>query len=90
MTRKDLLKSLARLGLTQQQADLALDSFFNSITDALRQGKKVSIVGLGTWEWRKRPARLARNPKTGKRIPLAARKVLFFKPSPLLKKKLKG
>ncbi len=89
MTRKDLLKSLTRLGLTDRQAGLAVDAFFKSIVTALLEEKKVSIVGLGTWEWRKRRARLARNPKTGKRVPLPARKVLFFKPGPLFKKRLK-
>ncbi len=66
-----------------------MESFFNSIVTALLEEKKVSIVGLGTWEWRQRRARLARNPKTGKRVPLPARKVLFFKPGPLFKKRLK-
>jgi integration host factor subunit beta len=89
LTRKDLLKSLTRLGLKERQAGLAVDAFFNTIVTALLEEKKVSIVGLGTWEWRKRRARLARNPKTGKRVPLPARKVLFFKPAPLFKKRLK-
>ncbi len=88
MTRRDLVKSLARLGLTHQQAALAVDSFFGHIVSALREGKKVSIVGFGTWEWRKRPSRKARNPKTGKVVDLGSRKVVFFKPSRLLKKKM--
>lgn len=90
MTRQDLLKNLARLGLTKKQAARSVDTFFNSITTALREGKKVSIVGFGTWEWRNRMSRLARNPKTGKVVSLGSRKSLFFKPSQVLKKKLKG
>ncbi len=89
MTRKDLIKSLLRIGLTKRQARQAVDSFFASIAAALQEGKKVSIVGLGSWEWRKRRARIARNPKSGKRIALASREVLFFKPAPLLRQKLK-
>ena len=89
MTRKDLVKSLLRIGLTKRQAQQAVDSFFSSIAAALQEGKKVSIVGLGSWEWRKRRARIARNPKSGKRIALASREVLFFKPAPLLRQKLK-
>lgn len=88
MTRRDLLQNLTQLGLTHQQASKAVDSFFNSITSALREGKSVSIVGFGTWEWRRRVSRKARNPKTGKVVPLGSRKVVFFKPSRLLKKKL--
>jgi len=89
VTRKDLIKSLLRIGLTKRQARQAVDSFFASIAAALQEGKKVSIVGLGSWEWRKRRARIARNPKSGKRIALASREVLFFKPAPLLRQKLK-
>lgn len=89
MTRKDLVKSLLRIGLTKKRAQQTVDSFFRSIAAALQEGKKVSIVGLGSWEWRKRRARIARNPKSGKRVALASREVLFFKPAPLLRKKLK-
>ena len=88
MTRDDLLKSLSRLGLTKNQARLAIDTFFGVLTAVLRDGKKVSIVGFGTWEWKKRSPRKARNPKTGKVVYLEERKVLVFKPSPLIKKKL--
>jgi len=90
VTRKDLIKSLLRIGLTKRQAQGTVDSFFGSIAAALQEGKKVSIVGLGSWEWRKRRARIARNPKSGKRVALASREVLFFKPAPLLRQKLKG
>jgi nucleoid DNA-binding protein len=88
MTRKDLLRSLTGIGLTRAQAEDSLGAFFRVILSALRAGGKVSIVGLGSWEWRKRRARWARNPKTGERLPLPPRKVLLFKPSPLFKKKL--
>ncbi len=88
MKRKDILNQLTRLGLTKNQAQMAVDGFFNSITDALRAGKKVSIVGLGSWEWKSRPARQARNPRTGKVVQLLARKTLVFKPSQLIKDKL--
>jgi nucleoid DNA-binding protein len=89
VTRKDLIKSLLKIGLTKRQAQWALDSFFGSISAALRDGKKVSIVGLGSWEWRKRRARIARHPKSGQRMALASREVLFFKPAPRLRQKLK-
>jgi len=89
VTRKDLIKNLLRIGLTKKQSQVAVDSFFASMITALQEGKKVSIVGLGSWEWRKRRARIARNPKSGKRIALASREVLFFKPAQLLRQKLK-
>ncbi|HUO57009.1 MAG TPA: HU family DNA-binding protein [bacterium] len=90
MTRQDLIESLTQLGLTQKQAFQSVEVFFNTIVSALREEKKVSIVGLGTWEWKKRIPRLARNPKTGKVVALGSRKVLVFKPSRLIKNKLKS
>lgn len=88
--RKDLQRRLTRIGLTGRQAEVALDAFFGSIVAALREGRKISIVGLGTWEWRVRRPRLARNPKTGQRVPLGARKVLLFRPSLGFKKNLRN
>jgi len=88
VTRRDLVKSLGRLGLTRTQASSAVDYFFARILTALKEGQKVSIVGFGTWEWRERVPRKARNPKTGKIVALGSRKVVFFKPSRLLKEKL--
>lgn len=89
MTRQELIEGLTQLGLTKKQALQTVDVFFNTIVTALREEKKVSIVGLGTWEWKTRMARLARNPKTGKVVALGSRKVLVFKPSRLIKNKLK-
>lgn len=80
---------LARIGLSGSRAEAALDAFFGSILGALRDGRKVSIVGLGTWEWRTRGPRLARNPKTGRAVALGSRKVLFFRPSPRFKQYLR-
>ena len=88
LTRKDLLKTLIQLGLTRDLAKKTLDVFFTSITSALREEKKVSIVGLGSWEWKTRQPRRARNPKTGEELQLETRKVLVFKPSELLREKL--
>lgn len=90
MTRQTIAKNLNKLGLTKNQANAAVDTFFEKIVEALKEQKKVSIVGFGTWEWRERKSRMARNPKTGKAVALGARKALVFKPSQMLKNKLKG
>ena len=90
MTRKEIMKSLNKLGLTKNQANAAVDTFFESIVRGLKDQKTVSIVGFGSWEWRQRQSRMARNPKTGKAVALGARKALVFKPSQRLKNKLKG
>ena len=85
-----MVQSLNRLGLTKDQAGIAVDTFFESILKALKDEKKVSITGFGSWEWKDRRSRQARNPKTGQVVELGERKALVFKPSPMLKKKLKG
>ncbi len=90
MTRREIVKSLNRLGLTKDQAGVAVDTFFESILKALKDEKKVSVTGFGSWEWKDRRSRQARNPKTGQVVELGKRKALVFKPSPMLKKKLKG
>ncbi len=90
MTRREIVKTLSRLGLTKNQANAAVDIFFGSIVGALKGEKQVLLSGFGSWEWRERRSRLARNPKTGKVVELGKRKALVFKPSPTLKKKLKG
>jgi len=88
LTRRELNRSLLRLGLTETQARIAVDVFFDTITRGLLQDKKVSIVGFGSWEWKNRTARTARNPKTGEPVRLLPRKTLIFKPSRSLKTKL--
>jgi nucleoid DNA-binding protein len=90
MTRKEIVQNLNKIGLTKNQANAAVDTFFEKIVEALKEQKKVSIVGFGTWEWRDRASRIARNPKTGKAVALGTRKALVFKPSQMLKNKLKG
>jgi nucleoid DNA-binding protein len=90
MTRKEIVQNLNKIGLTKNQANAAVDTFFEKIVEALKEQKKVSIVGFGTWEWRSRASRMARNPKTGKAVALGTRKALVFKPSQMLKNKLKG
>jgi nucleoid DNA-binding protein len=89
MTRQELVKNLTHLGLTKKQAFTAVSSFFQAITTALQEGKNVSIVGFGTWEWRLRSPRIALNPKTGKTVSLGHRKALVFRPSRIVKKRLR-
>lgn len=88
MKRDHFLKSLMALGLKKNQAQLATESFFSVILDGLKAGKKVTIVGLGTWQWKTRLSRKTRNPKTGKLIFLRTHKALTFTPAPGLKSKL--
>lgn len=62
----------------------------DSIGDAIAAGDKVQFLGFGTFEKRERPARTARNPRTGENIEIAAASVPAFKPGKALKDKVNG
>jgi len=86
LTKAELVEKVAsKTGLTKKDAAKAVDAVFKAITDSLKSGHKVSMVGFGTFDVRKRAARMGRNPQTGKQIKIAARKVPAFKPGKNLK-----
>lgn len=74
-----------RLGLTKQKAGETLDHMIEEIVSQLKQGKSLTLIGLGTWLVKDRPARSGRNPATGKSIKIPARKVPHFKAGKQLK-----
>jgi DNA-binding protein HU-beta len=81
MTKADLVKGVAvKIGLTKKKAAEAVDALFDTIRDALKRGEKVQLVGFGRFYIKSRPARDARNPKTGEAIKIAAKKIPLFKP----------
>ncbi len=87
MTKKDLIDIVSKkANLTNKASREAVQVFLNSIRDSLKRGEKVVITGFGTFSIRKRAARPGRNPKTGERITLAARKAPGFTPGKTLKK----
>ena len=81
LTKKDLIDVVAKkANLTNKAARESVDVFLNSIRDSLKRGEKVVITGFGTFSIRKRASRPGRNPKTGEKITLAARKAPGFTP----------
>lgn len=87
MTKKDLVELVAKKGnLTNKAARDAVAAFLNGIRDSLKSGEKVVITGFGTFSVRKRAARPGRNPKTGEKITIQARKAPGFTPGKTLKK----
>lgn len=76
--------------LTKADASKAVSALFDSIQNNLRQGKKVTIPGFGTFEVADRPARQGRNPQTGAAIKIAASKAAKFKAGKGLKDALNG
>jgi DNA-binding protein HU-beta len=87
LTKKDLIELVAKKGnFTNKAARDAVSSFLNGIRDSLKRGEKVVITGFGTFSVRKRAARPGRNPKTGEKITIQARKAPGFTPGKTLKK----
>ena len=86
MNKAQLISTLASTtNLTRRDADVAVNSIFNLIIEQLRQGDKVQIVGFGSFEVKARPARTARNPRTGETMEIAASKNPTFKAGKALK-----
>nr|WP_207714690.1 HU family DNA-binding protein [Clostridium tetanomorphum] len=74
--------------LTKKDAELALKAFIESVEETLERGEKVQLVGFGTFETRKRAARIGRNPKTKEEINIPESTVPVFKPGKEFKDKV--
>lgn len=87
MTKKDLVELVAKkANLTNKASRESVDALLNGVRDSLKRGEKVVITGFGTFSIRNREARSGRNPKTGERITIAARKAPGFTPGKTLKR----
>ena len=86
MTKADLIDEVSRLAeLTRKDSEVIVESIFDSIVRSLRVGDKIEIRGFGSFRTRQRKPRVGRNPKTGDRVEVPAKKIPFFKPSKELK-----
>lgn len=86
MNKSELINVVAKSsGMSRKDAEKAINATVEAITEALKQGEKVQIVGLGGFEVKERAARAARNPRTGEEIQIAASKAVSFKPGKALK-----
>lgn len=86
MTKAEIVEAMAeKAGLTKADAARALDAFTAVVTEGLKKGEKVALVGFGTFESKKRPAREGRNPQTGATVKIPARHVASFKVGAKLK-----
>lgn len=90
MNKSELIDVIAeQTGLTKVAAAGSLDATIAAITDTLKKGDSVTLVGFGTFEVRKRAARTGRNPKTGETIEIKAASAPAFKAGKALKDALK-
>ena len=80
MNKAELVSAIATdAGVSKSVASKVLDSMINNVTESLKKGDKVTLVGFGTFSVTKRKARTGRNPQTGEEIKIPAKKVAKFR-----------
>lgn len=86
MTKADLVEEVAKVTeLTRKDSEVIVDTLFESVIKALRVGDKLEVRGFGSFRVRQRNSRVGRNPKTGEKVEVPAKRVPYFKPSKELK-----
>ena len=89
MNKSELITALAeKAEFSKKDAEKVLNAFVDSVTESLAKGEKIQMIGFGTFEVKTRPARTARNPRTGAEIKIAASKSPAFKAGKALKDKV--
>lgn len=91
MTKADIVEKVyEKIGFSKKEASELVEMVFGTLKDKLVAGEKVKISGFGKFEVREKKSRIGRNPQTGDRITISARRVLNFSPSQVLKAMLNG
>ena len=91
MTKVELIAAVAeKANLTKKDAEAAVNGALDVITESLKQGEKVQLVGFGTFEVRERGARTGRDPRTNQEIQIPASKAPAFKAGKALKDTVNG
>ena len=86
MNKSELINAVAeKAALSKKDSEAAVTAALDAITASLAEGEEVRLVGFGTFEVKKREARIGRNPKTKEEIQIPATKVPAFKPGKALK-----
>jgi DNA-binding protein HU-beta len=81
MNKAELIDAMAaKAGLTKKQTKEALEGFISSVSDALKTGDRVALVGFGSFGVSTRAERKGRNPRTKNEMIIPAKKVVKFKP----------
>ena len=86
LTKADLIEEVLRVTeLPRKESETIVETIFDSIIGSLQKGQKIEIRGFGSFRTRERRGRIGRNPKTGAKVEVPAKKIPFFKPSKELK-----
>ena len=91
MTKADLIEGVSRaVEMSRKDSEVIVETVLDSIVKSLRSGDKIEIRGFGSFRTRERKSRIGRNPKTGARVEVPAKKIPYFKPSKELKDVVNG
>jgi len=86
LTKADLIEEVLNVTeLPRRESETIVETIFDSIIAALQKGEKIEIRGFGSFRTRERRGRVGRNPKTGEKVDVPAKKIPYFKPSKELK-----
>ena len=89
MTKKELVNAIAAdADLSIKDAGKALNSFVASFAAAMKKGERIQLPGMGTFSVAERSARVVRNPRTGDKLNVPAKKAVKFKAAPALNEEL--
>ncbi|WGL93978.1 HU family DNA-binding protein [Arsenophonus nasoniae] len=90
MNKTELINKVSeKSGLAKKDAEKALNAFIEAVTESLKSGNSVQLVGFGSFQVKQRAAREGRHPQTGKTIKIAASNIPSFKAGKTLKESLK-
>ena len=90
MIRSELVTAVAEMNahLSQRDVERIVSTIFDSITDALAAGRRVELRGFGAFSTRARDSRVGRNPRTGEKVSVTAKRVPYFKAGKELRERL--
>jgi len=86
LTKADLVEEVLNVTeLPRKESETIVETIFDNVIAALQKGEKIEIRGFGSFRTRERRGRVGRNPKTGEKVEVPAKKIPYFKPSKELK-----
>ena len=89
LTRADIADAVVRKsGISRQEGQTFVEVVLSEISNSLESGENVKLSSFGSFGLRQKGERIGRNPKTGEEVPITPRRVLFFKPSNLVKNRI--
>ena len=89
MTKAELVEEVSeKTGLPKKQAEIVVNTVFESIVDTLKTGERIELRGFGSFRIRHRGARTGRNPKTGDKVKVPPKRIPYFKPGKELRELL--